>query len=156
MSPPDPDVQPTTDHSFGVIPYRQNDAGGREFLLIQHLAGHWSFPKGHAERGESPLETALRELAEETGLADVPLRPRPALEEHYRFTKRSGKLIDKTVTYYLGRVDADARITVQPEEVAAYAWANASDAMDRLTFDEGRRLLEQAVAVLDADVVDGV
>ena len=39
----------------------------RLFLLIQHQAGHWAFPKGHANPGESPAETARREFAEETG-----------------------------------------------------------------------------------------
>ena len=145
MTPPDT----IHDQSFGVIPYRQTPAGGHEFLLIQHLAGHWAFPKGHAEGHETPPDTARRELAEETGITDCALVESPALEECYRFTKRSGKQVHKTVTYHLGRVDLQARVTVQPEEIADHAWADAHDAMQRLTFDEGRRLLQQAVALLD-------
>ena len=50
-----------------------------EFLIIQHsnesneLKGHWDFPKGHVEDNESELETAVRELQEETGIDDFKL-----------------------------------------------------------------------------------
>ena len=39
-----------------------------QYLLVQLLAGHWDFPKGHVEQGETEKETALREVLEETGL----------------------------------------------------------------------------------------
>ncbi len=48
------------DASFGIVPVHERD-GVRRFLLIQHLGGHWGFPKGHPEKGESPVETARRE-----------------------------------------------------------------------------------------------
>ena len=50
-----------------------------EFLIIQHstesneLKGHWDFPKGHVEENETELETASRELKEETGIEDFRL-----------------------------------------------------------------------------------
>ena len=37
-------------------------------LVIQQVAGHWGFPKGHVEQGETELETAKREIKEETNL----------------------------------------------------------------------------------------
>jgi 8-oxo-dGTP pyrophosphatase MutT (NUDIX family) len=63
----------TTDFSCGVIPWRLTPGGEREYLLIQHNAGHWSFPKGHPEAGEDDLVAARRELAEETGIEAVEL-----------------------------------------------------------------------------------
>ncbi|MBD3304395.1 NUDIX domain-containing protein, partial [Candidatus Woesearchaeota archaeon] len=40
-----------------------------KYLLVKHKeGGHWDFPKGHAEEGETEEETALREIYEETGL----------------------------------------------------------------------------------------
>ena len=60
------------DESFGIIPiFCQGDS--YSFLLIQHQAGHWGFPKGHAISGELPVETACRELQEETGISDYTL-----------------------------------------------------------------------------------
>ena len=51
--------------SCGVILFN-----GQEVLLLQHPdsknKGHWDFPKGHIENGETEPQTALRELAEET------------------------------------------------------------------------------------------
>ncbi len=43
-------------------------------LLLGHATGqeHWDIPKGKVEAGESPLQAALRELAEETGLSASP------------------------------------------------------------------------------------
>ena len=43
-----------------------------EILLIKHNGGHWAFPKGHVEAGESEEQTALREVQEETGLTVPP------------------------------------------------------------------------------------
>ena len=37
-------------------------------LLIKQTKGHWGFPKGHVEKDETEIETAIREVKEETGL----------------------------------------------------------------------------------------
>jgi 8-oxo-dGTP pyrophosphatase MutT (NUDIX family) len=40
-----------------------------QFLIISSKSdGHWGFPKGHVEEGESVEKTAIREVKEETGL----------------------------------------------------------------------------------------
>ncbi|MEM9883757.1 MAG: NUDIX domain-containing protein [Planctomycetota bacterium] len=141
-----------TDHSCGVIPYRVVD-GRRQFLLIQHRAGHWAFPKGHPEGDESPIDTARRELREETGLAGVALVASPAFEEHYAFTKRSGVRVEKTVTYYLGEVPCDGSdgVVLQEKEVSDAAWCDEAAAYERMSFDEGRRLLDEVLGWLSAD-----
>lgn len=41
---------------------------GEVLLVHGRLSKKWSFPKGHCKRGETDLETAQRELYEETGL----------------------------------------------------------------------------------------
>jgi len=138
-----------TDHSCGVIAFRHSE-GGREFLLLQHQAGHWAFPKGHPEGDEKPRQTALRELREETGIGDCELLDGEPLVEAYSFTKRSGKQVRKTVDYFLGRVDPAAKVEVQQEEVADYAWGDADATAVRLTFDEGRQLFNKALAKLAA------
>ena len=52
----------------------RNEKG--EILLVQEadsrVRGKWNLPGGHAEDGESPLECAIRELHEETGLRVTP------------------------------------------------------------------------------------
>ena len=138
-----------TDFSCGVIPMRAGKGGVREFLLVQHRAGHWAFPKGHPEDSETWPETALRELEEETGLR-AELREQPAFEEQYVFTKRSGTKVVKSVVYYLGSVDGTADVVLQADEVKDSAWGDADATRRRMSFDEGRVMLDEVVAFLDA------
>jgi len=135
------------DYSCGVIPVRIYD-GKRYYLLVQHVAGHWGFPKGHPDNGESTAETALRELAEETGLTDCGLIEAPQFREQYVFTKRSGRKVVKDVTYFIGLV-SDQEVRPAPGEVSALAWGSAQDTRRRLTFDEGRILLDEVESHLN-------
>lgn len=137
--------QTQTDASFGVIPV-QDAAGGRKYLLVRHHAGHWGFPKGHAEGSETPVEAAVRELVEETGLVATRLLDDRPLVEVYHFTTSGGR-VRKTVTYFVGYVESDA-VTPQAEEVCACEWGTYQQTRARLTFDEGRKLLDQAEALL--------
>lgn len=135
------------DHSFGVIPvYRQ--AGEARYLLIQHHAGHWSFPKGHAEPGESEAQTALRELHEETGIRDVTLRADLSITETYCFS-RNGRPVEKTVRYFVGLVHHDA-VRIQDEEIRSYRWATFAEAQALITYEETRRALAEAQRLLEA------
>ena len=119
------------------------------FLLIQHNAGHWAFPKGHAERGESDIEAARRELSEETGIASATLDESRIFEERYTKTWRGDarKLVRKTVRYYVGEVD-NPRVKVQEEEIQNYKWATVDEARKLITYSESRRLLEEAAKYL--------
>lgn len=135
------------DFSCGVIPYRIVE-GRREFLLIQHKAGHWSFPKGHPEDAEEHAETARRELEEETGLGHVKLDESHPFEEQYIFTKRSGNEVRKRVIYFLGEVFPDQALRLQAAEVSDVAWGSAQQTRERITFEEGRRLLDEVLLYL--------
>ena len=54
--------------SCGAIVFRKYH-GNTELLLIKHAnGGHWSFPKGHVEPGETEQETAAREVKEEVAI----------------------------------------------------------------------------------------
>ncbi len=75
------------------------------FLLMQH-ANRWDLPKGHAENGESILQTALRETEEEAGIDATSIQVDPdfryVLEYQVSGAKRGDYL--KRVTYFLGFV----------------------------------------------------
>lgn len=129
------------DYSFGVIPVviKNNQP---QVLLILHQKGHWAFPKGHPEPGETNLETAARELKEETGISEVKIQPEPTFHEHYIFTDPDKQTINKTVTFFLGLVKND-QVEILPEEVADYGWFNLEQAAARMTFDQGKEIITQ-------------
>ena len=131
-----------TDFSCGIVPV-VFDGARRRYLLVRHDAGHWAFPKGHPEAGESRLQTARRELAEETGLARVEVLEEPVFREAYVFTKRSGRVVEKKVDYFLGRVQAPATVVLQASEVSDHAWGTAAATAARMTFEEGRALVRR-------------
>jgi 8-oxo-dGTP pyrophosphatase MutT (NUDIX family) len=134
------------DQSFGVIPVRQQN-GELQFLLVQHHAGHWAFPKGHAENGETDLQAARRELKEETGISNVILLEDVSLAETYYF-KRGDQTVSKRVLYFPGIVK-DYTVHIQAAEIKAYRWVNVEGAYNLITFGESRRLLTEAKQYLD-------
>jgi bis(5'-nucleosidyl)-tetraphosphatase len=141
------------DRSYGIIPYFE-DVAGRRYLLIRHRAGHWDFPKGHAEENEEPLEAARRELKEEAGVDLADLQEAPSYLTHYSFTdRRTGGSVEKTVTYYIGRVANPQEARVQPEEIAEYRWEKREAAESLLTYQQSRELLRQADAFLSEAAV---
>ena len=78
--------------SCGAIVYRKYH-GNTEILLIKHInSGHWSFPKGHVEAGESEAETARREIKEETNFSVAQITNQRHLSIIFSdFTPLSGK-----------------------------------------------------------------
>ena len=148
------------DEAFGIIPVFSTESD-LLFLLIQHQAGHWAFPKGHADPGESALETAKRELEEETGIRDYEVLEEPSFVEHYSFVQESvpssvkhyafakeGELIEKTVTYFVAFVNS-MEVVLQAEEVQNYAWSSFDEAINLITFDGNRGILREVKVYLD-------
>jgi len=56
--------------TFGIIIFKKEGKGIR-YLLLHHGGEYWNFPKGHQEAGENEIESALRELREETGITEI-------------------------------------------------------------------------------------
>ncbi|MFI0434271.1 MAG: bis(5'-nucleosyl)-tetraphosphatase [Parachlamydiaceae bacterium] len=124
------------DSSCGIIPLRIHHDEW-QILLIQHHSGHWGFPKGHPEIGETPLQTAKRELNEETGLIIESLLSSEYLVEHYFFTFH-GHRVSKTVHYYIALVTGN--LVIQEIEIKNSQWVSLPQAFDIMTFKEGKRL----------------
>ncbi len=133
------------EESFGIIPLRKN--GNRwEVFLIQHNKGHyWGFPKGHAEGDETPIESAFRELKEETNLDPVDcLRIDPFVEQ-YQFTVR-GERVSKRVSYFVAEVTGD--VVLQSVEIQNGMWVSLDEASEMITHAEGRSILSQVATIL--------
>lgn len=131
------------DFSFGVIPYRLGD--NVEFLIVHHREGHWGFPKGHPNEGETPVQAASRELREETGLVVASFMEGFEAAESYAYTKDGVKTL-KSVSFFLGSVTGDP--VADGMEVTAWRWGSESELEPLLTFPEAKRLLQKAAAFL--------
>jgi bis(5'-nucleosidyl)-tetraphosphatase len=137
-----PDVE-REPYACGVIPLRC-EAGEWQVLLIQHRYGaHWSFPKGHQNRGETAWQTAQRELTEETGLYIDRLLTMTPFCEQYTIAATAQL---KTVDYFAALVVGN--LITQESEIIASCWLPLQQALDRLTFPEGKRLLSQVIGHL--------
>jgi bis(5'-nucleosidyl)-tetraphosphatase len=129
------------ERSAGFVLY-STDNGKRKYLLLRHRnGGHWGFPKGHIEAGESVIQAALRETLEETGITEV--EPVSGLCEviSYRFHRGNASVLKET-TYFLAYV-AYSVPTISLEHTEAH-WLTYHQARQRILFDDMRCILDKA------------
>jgi len=128
----------TLEKSCGALVFRRFH-GNTELLLIKHAnGGHWSFPKGHVEAGETEEETALREIKEETGI-DVIIDP--SFREVISYSPK--KDTQKDVIYFIARAQ-NYDFTPQEEEISQIRWVEISRAHMVLTYDNDKQLVNKA------------
>ena len=115
------------------------------YLLLHYEAGHWDFVKGNVEPNEGEKETVIRELQEETGIADAKFMEgfREKVEYFYR---RQGATIHKEVVFFLIETHTE-KIELSYEHVG-YAWLNYQRALERLTFKNAKDILQKAHGLL--------
>lgn len=108
-------------------------------LLIRQMSGAWGFPKGHVEHDETEVETAIREVKEETNI-DV------EIDESKRYTMQyyTDKGLGKEVVIFMAKpVTNDLKI--QENEIVEADWMSYSDALATVSYDNTRELLLQAL-----------
>lgn len=133
------------EQSAGAVLFRRQ--GNKVvYLLLQHIRGHWAFPKGHVEGSETSIETARREIKEETGISRIRFFPRYKETIKFRFQwppkSQDAESRLKFVVFYLGEVfTKDVHIS---EEHKDYQWAPYEKAYKLLKHRNVRELLEKA------------
>ncbi|MGN0655370.1 MAG: bis(5'-nucleosyl)-tetraphosphatase [Ruminiclostridium sp.] len=128
--------------SCGAIVYRRFH-GNTEILLIRHIkSGYWSFPKGHVENGETEVETATREIKEETNI-DVLIDS--GFRETVSFSPRRDT--SKTVVYFVAKaLNNDTK--PQLEEISEIRWVEIGQAVSHLTYDNDKLIVNKAKAFI--------
>lgn len=108
--------------------------GTREYLIVLNkkgkAEGHWGFPKGHTEQGETEFETAAREIYEETGVRVVFCGGARAVSS---YSPKEG--VKKDAVYFPAVLRNGEKVRLQPEEIAEFCWCSADKARTLLTFD---------------------
>ena len=143
-------MRPNEISSGGVVVRRA--AHGYEVCLVSD-GQHWGFPKGHIEPGETPEAAALREIAEETGIAleSLVLRaPLPPSEYVYR-RPNHGALVFKRVHHFVVEVPEGTELHPDPAEIAEAVWLGFDEAKARLSFRNSVSVLDAARSLLEVE-----
>ncbi len=124
--------------SCGAIVYRKYH-GNTQILLIKHInSGHWSFPKGHMELGETEPETAIREIMEETNVDVI-------IDTTFRETVSYSPKKDtcKIVVYFLAKAK-NYVFYPQIDEISEIKWVDIDYAKSILTYENDRSIVSKA------------
>lgn len=137
----------TPDRSWGAVVFRvsPDNSGKREYLLVQLASGmHWDHPKGHPEDGETPRQTARREVQEEGG---VDIRFIEPFLGEAEWILPNGR--PKKTGYFLAE-----QIGILPAgglegEILNSVWLEYPEAMRKITYESGRKILKEAESFLN-------
>ena len=116
--------------SCGVVLARHSDQGLVTLMLRAYH--HWDFPKGLQEKGEEPLEAALREVQEETGIDELDF------DWGDRYMETGPYSHGKTARYYMARTAQQevvmglSAVTGEPEH-QEWRWVSFDEAHDLAT-----------------------
>lgn len=128
--------------SCGAVIWRRS-GGKREYLLVRHNGGHWSFPKGHVEGNETEAETAAREILEETGLtAEI----HTDFRQQVTYSPKPGTIKD---VIFFTAVPTGGREHPQESEISQLGWFSFPQAAERITYATDEEVLLAAEAYLN-------
>lgn len=130
----------------GVIVYRHNN-DTLEFLLVQHRHGHWEFPKGKLDVGETERQAAIRELAEEAGITCELHNGFHETISYTFFDRYTNQHVDKQVHFFVGQVADEQTVTISDEHTDCI-WLTYEQAQEYLSHRESQVLLEKAYSFL--------
>ena len=134
--------------SCGAVVFTCVDSEIR-YVLVQSRAGHFGFPKGHMEIGETEEETALREVFEE-------VRLRPLLLKNFREVSEyvlPSSHAQKQVVFFLGYYELQ-EIFLQEAELQQAVLVSYEEALVLLEHEDNRRILKNADLFLKNDRKD--
>jgi mutator protein MutT len=118
-----------------IVPRRRAADGARVLGL----------PKGHIDPGETPLQAAVREVREETGVEAAPVRE---LGEVHYFYRRSGRTVPKSVVFFLLR-HVSGNTDDHDDEVEEVRWMALAEAAGALTYEGEREMVGRALQASD-------
>ncbi len=112
----------------------------KKVLMIRQTKGFIGFPKGHVEKNETEIETALREIEEETNVKAL-------LDKNKRYTIYYSPKpnIKKEVVYFLGKVLDDKDSKPQQGETEEILWVDIDKVEEKLSFDNIKEMWQKVL-----------
>jgi 8-oxo-dGTP pyrophosphatase MutT (NUDIX family) len=161
-------MPPSAGRSGGTKPGRRNRRRGRRLRTVDETSAGglvldrrrtraavigrldrggkllWSLPKGHIEPGETAEQTAVREVAEETGIESRVLHPLGTID--YWFVAEDRR-VHKTVHHFLLEA-MGGELSDEDVEVTEVAWVPLGELEELLAYADERRLVRRATELL--------
>lgn len=131
---------------MGVVTYIQN---GQIFVaLLKDKDDNWVLPKGHFKEGETFVETAIREVLEET---QIKLKKENLIDKIGEFNYFSDtENSDKNIKVYLFKIDELQKIIpLEKENFTEGKWLSLKEAINKVTYQEQKEVLEKVKNVLN-------
>ncbi len=115
-----------------------------QVLVVNQKGISWSLPKGHIENGEDPIDTAQREIREESGIAKLELIKNLGSYNRYRIGKNGGenKTELKTIIMYLFRTEENNLKPIDQENPEA-RWIKKEQVAELLTHSRDKEFFLQ-------------
>lgn len=130
----------TLEQSVGAVIKLRSEERTAEFLLLRNRRGFWGFPQGHKEKGETEIQTLVREVKEETGISDLDIRAYIG-KISYSYYRGDGLRSDKEVRFYYATTPTkDVKIS---EEHADFTWTTLKEAFSLLDHAKLRQILDR-------------
>ena len=118
------------------------DDHGRVAIIARHsCSGHleWCLPKGHIEKGETPQQTAVREVHEETGILGEVVESIATID--YWFTGTNQRVHKLVHHFALRRISGELTVEGDPDHEAEDAiWVDFDDLDDVLSYPNERKI----------------
>ena len=118
------------------------DDHGRVAIIARHSrSGHleWCLPKGHIEKGETPQQTAVREVHEETGILGEVVESIATID--YWFTGTNQRVHKLVHHFALRRISGELTVERDPDHEAEDAiWVDFNDLDDVLSYPNERKI----------------
>ena len=129
-----------SEKSCGAVVFTKVN-GEIKYLLVKNLSGVYGFPKGHVEGDESELETAKREIFEETGLKNLNFIE--GFKDEDLFPSPQKKVGLKQVIYFLAEF-YDEKVVYPEQEILDVKLLDYQTAISLIKHDSTKRILTNA------------
>jgi len=123
----------------GGVVFRRNSKGEVEILLTQDAKDRWTIAKGHIEPGETPRQTAEREITEETGLKEMKVLNHLG-KTQFRY-RRQNSLVLMTMHIFLVKALGETDKLTKEEWMNGIGWFPFAKAIDMVEYEGIEKLM---------------